>query len=503
MSTNEHESKPDGNGQLHIGWASADLTPDQPVQISGQFHARVSEGVLDPVTATALALSAGDEGPSSAVVLVSCDVVGIPDGLRQAVRQRVAAAIPQLDPLCVCLNATHTHTAPEVRQDSDYLQLGGGISSTGMCVELPTMAPADYVAFAAERIAAAVASAWRNRRPGSIGYGLGQAVVGHNRRSAYFSGESRMYGDTSAADFSHIEGYEDHAVNLLATWDADEKLTGLVVNVACPSQVSEHLFQLSADYWHDTRVELRRRLGDGLFVLPQCSAAGDQSPHIQVAKAAEQRMWRLAGRTQRQEIAVRIADAVSAALPQLASDRMDRPTLQHRVETVELVRRRLSEDDVREAMAEADTLRAQYETLRTDLEAHPQRRDEPRWYVPITQCYRRMKWFEGVRRRYEIERTGPRLPVEVHVLRLADAVFATNPFEYYLDFGTQIKARSAAVQTFVVQLAGAGTYVPTARAVAGKSYGAIPASTPVGPEGGRELVEWTVSAIQALWEADS
>ena len=33
----------------------------------------------------------------------------------------------------------------------------------------------------------------------------------------------------------------------------------------------------------------------------------------------------------------------------------------------------------------------------------------------------------------------------------------------------------------------------------GKSYGAIPASTPVGPEGGRELVERTLAIIAELW----
>lgn len=486
---------------LHIGWAATDLTPEQPVQLAGQFHARVSEGVLDPVTATALCLASGDSTALRDVaVLVSCDLVAIPDSLRAAVRERVAAAVPELDPRCVCLNATHTHTAPEVRVDSDYRRFGGGISSMGMPVALPGMAPADYLVFAAERIAGAVAAAWRRRAPGPIACGLGHAVVGRNRRSAFDGGESRMYGNTAAADFSHIEGYEDHAVNLLATYDAVGTLTGLIVNVACPAQVSEHLFQLSADYWHDTRLELRRRFGAALFVLPQCSAAGDQSPHIQWGRAAEERMWRLAGRSQRQEIGVRIADAVSATLPHLARERADTPCLRHRVETVELARRRVSETDVAEAMAEAETLRAQFAQAHADLDAHPEKRNEPRWYVPLTQCYRRMRWCEGVRLRFELERTQPRLPVEVHVLRLGEVAIATNPFEYYLDYGVQIKARSPAVQTFVVQLAGAGTYVPTARAIAGKSYGAVPASTPVGPEGGRELVEWTVAALGGLWE---
>ena len=76
---------------------------------------------------------------------------------------------------------------------------------------------------------------------------------------------------------------------------------------------------------------------------------------------------------------------------------------------------------------------------------------------------------------------------------------AFNPFEYYLDYGLQIKARSPATQTFVVQLAGTGTYVPTPRSVAGKGYGSIPASNPVGPEGGRLLAEKILAMLTAAW----
>jgi hypothetical protein len=111
-----------------------------------------------------------------------------------------------------------------------------------------------------------------------------------------------------------------------------------------------------------------------------------------------------------------------------------------------------------------------------------------------------MQWNKSVATRFELQRTQPKVPIEVHVMRLGDVAVATNPFEYYLDFGLQIKARSKAVQTFVVQhVGGGGGYLPTARAVAGRSYGAIPASTPIGPEGGRELAQWTVEAINALW----
>jgi hypothetical protein len=62
-----------------------------------------------------------------------------------------------------------------------------------------------------------------------------------------------------------------------------------------------------------------------------------------------------------------------------------------------------------------------------------------------------------------------------------------------------VKARSKAVQTFVVQLAGNGSYVPAERSVTGGAYGAIPESTEVGPEGGRELVEQTLELLDSLW----
>jgi len=38
--------------KLRIGWASRDVSTDQPIDIPGQFHMRVSQGVLDPLRTT-------------------------------------------------------------------------------------------------------------------------------------------------------------------------------------------------------------------------------------------------------------------------------------------------------------------------------------------------------------------------------------------------------------------------------------------------------------------
>ena len=479
--------------KLKIGWAQADITPQEPVAIAGQFHARVSEGVLDPITATVLILENGE----TQAVLISCDLVAIGDELWQAVADRCDGP----DPSAIVMNATHTHTAPEIRPTSSM----SGTTAEPFGVALPVMRTEDYIAFAADRIGAAVNDAWASRAEGAVAFGLGQAVVGRNRRWVDINGTSTMYGNTNTPEFSHIEGYEDHSLNILATYDAGGDLTGVIVNVACTSQETEGLFEISADFWHETRVELRKRLGDGLFVLPQASAAGDQSPHLLYGKREHERMLQLKGRTSRQEIGHRIANAVEATLPYIKDTRDASPLMARETVEMRLPLRPRSEEDAKAADAEAEQWRAEYEAELAKVEANPQMRNEPmwhepRWYVPVTKAYRRMNWYRRVRERYEEQqKAAPFRDVRLHIIRLGDIAIATNPFEYYLDFGIYIKARTPALQTFLVQLAGPGTYVPSARSIAGGGYGSVPASNPIGPDGGRQVAEATIDALSRMW----
>ncbi|HCA47432.1 MAG TPA: hypothetical protein DEP45_08755 [Armatimonadetes bacterium] len=176
-------------------------------------------------------------------------------------------------------------------------------------------------------------------------------------------------------------------------------------------------------------------------------------------------------------------------------------------ETVEmrLPLRPLSEEDAKSADAEAAKWREEYQAELAKLEANPQARNEPkwhepRWYVPVTKAYRRMNWYRRVRERYEEQqKEAPFRDVRLHIIRIGDIAIATNPFEYYLDFGIYIKARTPAMQTFLVQLAGPGTYVPSARSIAGGGYGSVPASNPIGPDGGRQVAEATINALLRMW----
>ncbi len=87
------------------------------------------------------------------------------------------------------------------------------------------------------------------------------------------------------------------------------------------------------------------------------------------------------------------------------------------------------------------------------------------------------------------------------MLRIGAIALATNPFELFTDYGVQIKARSKALQTFILQLTnGAGGYLATQRAVDGGGYSAVVQSNKVSPEGGQILVDRTVAMINAMFE---
>ena len=103
---------------------------------------------------------------------------------------------------------------------------------------------------------------------------------------------------------------------------------------------------------------------------------------------------------------------------------------------------------------------------------------------------------KNVQKRFALQQSSPNMPIEIHVIRLGEIAFATNPFELYLDYGIRIQELSRATQTFQIQKAGnSGTYLPSQRSVASGGYGSVPASTDIGPEGGDILVQWTVDTI--------
>jgi hypothetical protein len=432
------------------------------------MRTRISRQVESPVLAAALALeSRAGEHMLDQAILVSCDLVAIREGIVDAVRKQLETRLPEFDTARLVLSATHTHTAP-VMQEGRYEIPAEGV-----------MQPAEYATFLVEQVADAAAQAWKRRKPGQASWGLGHAVVAQNRRATYADGTAQMYGRTNRPEFRGFEGYEDHAVEVLFFWDRDQKLLATAINVSCPAQEVEGRSAVNADFWHEVRTMLQARHGKDLHVLAWIGAAGDQSPHLQYRQRAEERMRQLRGLSRLEELARRIVNAWDEAYEGASKDVHRDVVLKHTVKTIELPPRLVTREEYLQAQSRV-----------RELSADPQQK-------------RRMLWHQAVVERFEKQAEGAApYTMQLHAIRLGDVAIATNAFELFTDFGVQIKARSPALQTFVIQLAGPGSYLPSERAVRGGGYSAVPESNLVGPEGGQVLVDQTVRAIEALWDDD-
>jgi len=287
-----------------------------------------------------------------------------------------------------------------------------------------------------------------------------------------------MYGATNRADLANIEGYEDHGVEMLFCWDPSGSLTGVVINIACTSQETEHLTEVSADFWHDVRERLRAVITPDLCVLGWPGAAGDLSPHWLYRKAAEERMLRLRGLTRTQDIG-RLISSEAIEIGELTrGDIRTAVPFGHRAVDLVLPARKVTEEEAAEARKEIEALKG------TSGTSH------------------RIAWYQATMHRFQTQDAAPTCTAEVHVLRIGDIAIATCPFELFQDYGVQIKSRSKAEQTLVIQLTGgSGRYLPTRRAVAGGGYSAVVESGIVGPDGGQVLVDRIVELIDRLWDS--
>ena len=476
--------------KILVGWASGDITPKRKVSLRGQFHTRISKGVNDPLSATALAIETENE--DSQVIMISLDVALVSNATQKACRKVLEKELPGFDVEKLLLNATHTHTAPG--------QAGTNFADPPFDNDI--MSESEYSEFLVKRVCKVACEAWKSRKPGAVSWGRGHAVIGFNRRLSYFDGSSVMYGKSDAPNFSHVEGYEDHGVDMLFTYDEKHNLTGMIVNVPCPSQCTEGAYVISADYWHETRQEIRKRHGRDLYILPQCAVAGDQSPRTLIDHRADERMMKLKGYNndadypsyynyaRRQDIADKIAKVVDEVLPLLEQDIRDKVEFSHETVILKLEQRKPNTEELKKVKQEIIRCQKKLEELKGTA---PDSYD-----YSIT--YKTKIFNERAVKMHEAHEQGQGfMDVELHVMRLGDIAFCSNPFELYVDYGVRIKTRSKAVQTFLIQLAGSGTYVPSERAMKGGGYGAFVTSTPVWPSEGQKIVEKEVELINNMF----
>lgn len=498
---------------LKIGWSEADITPSKKVSLAGQFAERISQYIEKPLTATALAI----ESDGEQMIMVSCDLVGVTWKLVEDVRSALAGNTLGIDPEKIILSAIHTHTA--------YRPLGGQRGqAAGVITNYKAMlkdflkpdqkyvekenvsdnpevsTPQENHDLLVEKLPKLIIDAWNNRKDGGFSNAFGRAAVGMCRRAAYNDGTAQMWGDTNSAVFTELEGGNDSGIELLYIFDSAKKLTGIVVNLACPAQCVQHRLFVSPDFWGEVKMRLRKHFGEDIFMLPLCSAAGDQCPVDLVRwvepesdlndpnckrnnppkRKADPSMFDLAGMY---KAGKRITNEIIDTWEEGLDEAQTNVEFNHKVVNMQLPIRRAT-------LTQVNAAKKAIKEYLSEKDGNIDYNDVANLQIHL-----------GILRRFMLQEKLDTITTEVHIIRMGTIAFATNPFELFLDFGNQIKARSSAEQTFLVQLAnGTEGYLPTAKAESNGHYSAFIGSGQVGHIAGEQLVRETLQNIREMFE---
>lgn len=399
---------------LHAGSVVVDITPPLGVYLAGHFNARPANGIHDPLTAQTLVLARGEER----LALVGCDLVGIPGELTSLVRERLQATLG-LPPERLMLFATHTHAGP-------IMNAGGS-------------EPRDEAYFhdLAARLAGAVIAAAGSLRPATLRVGWGhEDRISYNRRYLMKDGSIRTNPGVGNPEISRVDGPKDPTVGALFVHD-ETGLQALLVNFACHLDVlGNGNFLFSADYPYYLRQTLQAAYGKSL-VIPFANGPCGNINHIDVFATRRQGGFdhaRMMGMMLAGEVLKLERDAVPLEPTALTS--------QSRL--LDLQRRPYSAEEL-----------AEFERLLAD-DRIPDR------------AYPKVRARTHLARHEQGQASEP---IEVQTMRLGDLALFGIPAEYFVEYGLQLRERSSAPHTFVVELANdCAGYVPTPEAFDGGAY---------------------------------
>jgi len=193
------DDPPDQAPEWKAGVASAVITPEQPLHMAGYAGRKdPAEGTEQDLFAKALAI---EDGEGRRVVIVTMDLVGVIDRLRETVAER-AEEHYKLPPDALVMNASHTHCGPAYGRDDAK----------------------EYFDRLADTLVELAGQAIGRLEPASLSYSYARCGFAMNRRTPTHDGYR---------NHPNPDGPVDHTVPVLRVDDADGKLRAALFGYAC------------------------------------------------------------------------------------------------------------------------------------------------------------------------------------------------------------------------------------------------------------------------------
>lgn len=377
------------------------------------------------------------EQDGTRVALVSCDLCLMSDNYTRDIQARCEKAYGILAS-SVIIGCTHTHVAP--------------LASTVLIGDLNP----SFMEMLSQSIVKIVGQALDGLEEIELYADTGWIdKMGFNRRGYHADGKVDMYYGSWNEDFSGLEGPRDGQVGVVFGKRIDGTLKFVIPSFATHPNSLEGESFYSADIVGAVRSHIRMIFGEDVDVIYLTGAAGDTAPTDMLSKDKHgfwrnEEGWKRSGIYLGSEIAKVI---VSLSIP------MSDPELKLEQACIPI--------PIRE-----------YNDICPDLENEHFKSAKDHWPLMIAE-------------------ESP-VEVRVNVLKLGDAAICTNPSEFYVEHGLEIKKHSPARVTIISQLTdGYVGYVPTKEAFTHGGYSTWPAaSSKLNEDAGDIIVETTIEQLK-------
>jgi hypothetical protein len=245
----------------NAGAASVVVTPEQNLYMAGYASRKTpAEGKVQDLFAKALAL---EDEQGGRVVIVTMDLIGVPQAIRRAVAARAEKDF-HLPPASLLMNASHTHSGPSLRT----------VAPTEKGLERPLTREAyDYTQGLQEKLVDVIGKAIAELQPARLTWNRARCGFAMNRRRDY----SLPPEDPNSKLAPNPSGPVDQEVPALRVEAPDGTLRAVLFGYACHNTCLG-FFHYCGDYagYAQEYLQANRPGFTALFLM---GCGGDQNPY--------------------------------------------------------------------------------------------------------------------------------------------------------------------------------------------------------------------------------
>ncbi len=423
---------------LKAGFAERDITPDIGMEAPGNYGKSYHRTFHDPCKVRAVVF---DDGPHR-VALVGVDLLFVTRHLVTAARADIQQRCG-IKPECVLIGASHSHSSGPIAmgEPADYDNASPLVKH--LANEKSITSNPGYTQLLKRQIVEAVVDAHTARAEARLAVGFGtEDQVAFNRRFRMKNGRTFTHPGAGNPEIAGPAGLIDPQVGVVGVWNLKGALLGCVVNFACHATTSPG--GISANWIGTMEQTLRRATGDAaLPVVFLQGACGDVTQVDNLTRfqnpGAEEWCQMVGGRVGAEAYKTLLLIQRGASTNIALDVRQKVWNIKRRAPAPEKVKRALElvQQDPKDVGATEWTFAK--ETVLLDA----------------------------------LLKTRPEAEVEVQAIQVGPLVLVSNPAEYFVQYGLDLKKGSKFPFTFPVELAnGCVGYVPTEEAfsAAGGGY---------------------------------